>query len=417
MATATKSRSARKQIVRPATLAPVERLPIGADLVPQTSVFISYRRLDTAAAAAHLHASLARRLGSKNIFRDLATIEPGQDFPSVIDRAIRGTNVLIALIGRRWLVMGRNRRPRLQDPNDFVRLEIESALRQGITLIPVLVDGAKMPQRGELPPSIADLADRNAYELPWHEGVARLTRRIGQIEREEAEREATERAKNRKLDLTRGRRLAVATGRSKSAAASFDSVIGAMELSLARQGHRVVLDPKDLANSLKKITGTTKWFLFADMVYVIDTVGVKANGSNDRYVARSYPFSSLEKLPAQLALGRPVLTNVTVYQSWFQEPSSKTGFIDQSQAGRVMGGVVGVAVGWDPEKEQLKLLLPWPTWGKKGVATLTKAAVTQSVSIDDFRAIEASLMPTPSTVPLSKTMGHSKKRSKAKATD
>ncbi len=78
---------------------------IGGMLALPTRVFINYRRQDTGPAAEHLHASLAKRLGSERIFRDLAMIEPGQDPPPVIDQAIRTTSVFIVLIGPRWLTI------------------------------------------------------------------------------------------------------------------------------------------------------------------------------------------------------------------------------------------------------------------------------------------------------------------------
>ena len=68
-------------------------------------IFINYRRQDTEATAAHLYDSLARKFGAKRVFRDKVTIQPGQDFPTAIDDAIRRSCVLIVLIGRQWLTM------------------------------------------------------------------------------------------------------------------------------------------------------------------------------------------------------------------------------------------------------------------------------------------------------------------------
>lgn len=418
MATHKSAPSGKKRAHHPSALVAHQGIPLGTEFAAPTSIFISYRRQDTGAAAAHLHASLARRFGAANIFRDVATIEPGQDFHAVIDRAIAGTAVLIALIGRRWLVKGSDRRPRLSSPKDFVRLEIESALRHGITVIPVLVDGAKMPDKRELPASIAELAKLNAYELLWHEGVARLTKRIGHLERQRAAWEAAERAKKRRLNLIHGRRPAMFGWRTRSAAASFDSAISAMELSLARQGRSVVLDAKDFRRSLEQMKGSSVssgWlaFQFQDLVYLIDIIGVKAKNSEERYVARSYPIASIEKLPGQLAMGRPVLAPVVAYQSWFEPPISETGFIDEKKTSTQAGGVVCVAVGWDPEKEELKLLTPWPKWGKKGIATLTKAAVAKS--IPEFRAIEAAPMPRPSGAPSIEPAPRSRRRKRKPA--
>jgi TIR domain len=373
---------------------------ISGKLGPQTRIFINYRRQDTAPAAAHLHASLARRFGAQKVFRDLVTIEPGQDFSAVIDQAIGATSVFIALIGRRWLTLkGRDGKRRLDDPKDLLRLEIESALRLGTPVIPVLVDGATMPTREELPASIADLAACNAYELPWHEEVARLGRRIAKIERERDERDATERAERERLDLTRGARVMPSAWRSQKATASFNVVIGAMEMSLAYQGQRVSLSSSDLWASMEKITGRQmdQGFVFADLVYVIDIVGVKAKRSEHRYIARSYPLTSLQDLPKQIEHGRPVLAGVRVFESWWREPSSKTGFIDLAEPGDLQGAIVGAIVAWDPAKEELKLLTPWPTWGAHGTATLTRAAAERSLDPSNLRSIEVVQMPRPFT--------------------
>jgi TIR domain len=108
-----------------------------------------------------LHASLGRRFGADRVFRDVVTIAPGRDFAGEIERAIAGTSVFIALIGRRWLtIKDRDGRRRLDDANDYVRLEVEAGLRHAPSVIPILVDGAKMPTRDELPPTIAELASK-----------------------------------------------------------------------------------------------------------------------------------------------------------------------------------------------------------------------------------------------------------------
>jgi hypothetical protein len=361
----------------------------------RTSVFISYRRQDTAAAAEHLHASLGQYLGPERIFRDVATIEPGENFPDVIEQAIRASSVVLALIGPRWLeIVGPKGRPRLEDPKDYVRLELESALHNKVTVIPVLVDGATMPTGGKLPAALANLEKQNAYSLPWHEGVVRLQARIVKIERERTEREAAELAERARLDLTRGQGIKPASWRTNTASASINTVIRAMERSLQLQGHSVVLDPEDFFASLKKfgVHGEEGAFLFPDMISVIDLKGVKARRSRKRYVARSYPLHSLDELPKQLGLDRPVLAGVKVFEAWFKKPILKTGFVDVTTSAFI-GAVVGVVLAWDPANEQLKLLTPWPTWGNRGMGTLTRKAAEQSISAEDLRSIEAVEIP------------------------
>jgi hypothetical protein len=371
---------------------------IGGEFVSGTRVFISYRRQDTAATAEHLHNSLARRFGADKVFRDVVTIEPGRDYATVIEQAIAGTSVFIALIGKRWLTLkGRDGVRRLDAENDLVRLEVESGLRHAPVVIPVLADGAEMPTPEQLPPSIAALAGHNAFRLSWHEEVGRIGRQVAQVERERAAREAAEIAERERLDLTRGGRVKAATWRSQTAAASFNVAISAMELSLERQGRHVRLAPADFWKSMEKVTGhpLDQGFMLADLVYVVDFVGIKARRGGARFVARSYPISSLDEAVAQLALGRPVLTGVQITQAWFEEPASTTGRIDEAQADprNVTGSVLGAIVAWDPRLEELRLLTPWPTWGDGGEATLTRQAAERSLGGGEMRSIETVEMP------------------------
>jgi hypothetical protein len=97
---------------------------------------------------------------------DVAAIEPGRDFRKAIDQSVAACTVLLAVIGREWLEStDASGSRRLDDPNDFVRIELASALRRDIPVVPVLVRGAKMPQPDQLPDDLKDLAYRNAVEL------------------------------------------------------------------------------------------------------------------------------------------------------------------------------------------------------------------------------------------------------------
>ncbi len=362
---------------------------IGGDTQPQTRVFISYGRQDSRAACDHLHASLAEHFGAQRVFRDLMTIKPGEDYPAVIERAIKNTSVFIALIGRRWLTVKLKGRRRLDDRDDPVRLEIESALRCGVTLIPVLVDGAKMPGRKDLPAPLAELADRNAYELPWHQGMIKLQRRVAQVELERKNREAAERRAGERVDLT--------SGFPKAGKHAFNVVISAMEMSLRRRGDPVSLDGDDLASMVEMVIGhrLKEGFVELDLFYVIDTLGVKAMNSPRRYSARSYPLRSFDEVPAQLKLNRPILVGVSVYESWFKEPSSKTGVINVSDSESRQGGIMVVLVAWDPATGIMKLRTPWPRWGKKGFATMTRAMAERFMNMRNMRSIEPALLSKP----------------------
>jgi hypothetical protein len=130
-----------------------------------SKVFISYRREDAAGYAQAIYGRLERHLRRDQIFMDVDTVEPGVDFVTRIEQAVSESDVVIALIGKRWMGERENGPPRIQDPHDFVHLEIATALSRDIRVIPVLVDGAIMPRPGGLPPSLQLLVRRHALEL------------------------------------------------------------------------------------------------------------------------------------------------------------------------------------------------------------------------------------------------------------
>jgi SLOG in TRPM, prokaryote/TIR domain len=129
-------------------------------------VFISYRRQETSGLAGRLYERLAARLGDDQVFMDVDTIAPGLDFAEVIAEAVSTCEVLLAVIGPTWLTAtDEDGQRRLEDPDDIVRLEIAAALERNIRVIPILVEGAQMPRRQQLPEDLAKLARRNALGL------------------------------------------------------------------------------------------------------------------------------------------------------------------------------------------------------------------------------------------------------------
>ena len=157
-------------------------------------VFISYRRQETAWPARQLYDLLVAELGADRVFKDVDNIEPGDDFVERIQWAVGSCQVLLALIGPQWLTVkdatgGR----RLDDPTDFVRLEVETALtRDDVRVIPILVDNAKMPTPQELPTGLAALTRRQAVEInPVNFDTRRLLRvlndTLNDVRREAAE--------------------------------------------------------------------------------------------------------------------------------------------------------------------------------------------------------------------------------------
>lgn len=129
-------------------------------------IFICYRRDDTAGYAGRLYDRLAARFGADRVFMDIDGIGLGTDFVEEIEKAVAACKVQIVLIGRRWLtVKDAKGNRRIDDPEDFVRLEVESALRRKIRVIPALVGGVDMPALDELPESLRPLRRRQGIQI------------------------------------------------------------------------------------------------------------------------------------------------------------------------------------------------------------------------------------------------------------
>jgi formylglycine-generating enzyme required for sulfatase activity len=130
-------------------------------------IFISYRREDSQHQADRLHAALSKRIPKRNIFIDVDNIPVGVDFVQHLDEQVGQCDVLLALIGPDWLEAKNpqtgNRR--LDDPKDFVRIEIAAALKRGIPVAPVLLDGAPFPPEHKLPEDLKALTRRNGVEV------------------------------------------------------------------------------------------------------------------------------------------------------------------------------------------------------------------------------------------------------------
>src|SRR5688572_7612079 len=126
------------------------------------AIFVSYRRDDAGGHAGRLVDRLTARFGDAGVFMDVQDIQPGDKFAKSIDDTIARCNCVVVVIGPRWVELMQQRAPALED---FVRHEIGAALRRDIPVLPVLVGGARMPQRGELPPDLAPLTQRHAIEV------------------------------------------------------------------------------------------------------------------------------------------------------------------------------------------------------------------------------------------------------------
>lgn len=129
-----------------------------------TSIFMSYRRADTAAYTGRIYDRLVDAFGERHLFKDVEDIPAGEDFRSVLDKALTAADVVLVIMGPQWVMITDDEgKRRLNDPNDFVRIEVETALkRKDVLVIPVMVNNATMPDPAALPPSLKDLSYRNS---------------------------------------------------------------------------------------------------------------------------------------------------------------------------------------------------------------------------------------------------------------
>src|SRR5262249_17785546 len=159
------------------------------EAVAMTKLFISYRREDTEFVAGHIYQLLVSHFGKEAIFMDIDTIPLGVDFVEHLSRAVGQCDIVLAMIGEKWLDI-RNAKGlrRLDDPSDFVRIEIHTALERNIPVIPVLIGKTTMPGAEQLPDDLKALSLRNAAfvksGLDFDNHVDRLIRGIERLRQE-----------------------------------------------------------------------------------------------------------------------------------------------------------------------------------------------------------------------------------------
>jgi len=175
-------------------------------------IFISYRRTEADFPAGWLYDNLVAQFGRDQIFKDVDSIEPGEDFAEVIADAVGSCDVLLVLIGDRWLtITDENGKRRLDDPNDLIRLEIEAALARNVRVIPILVGRTGMPPAEQLPASLVGLARRQALELSpsrFKSDTARLLRALDKTLKAEQTRRGVEEPSDGRIDAAETGELA-----------------------------------------------------------------------------------------------------------------------------------------------------------------------------------------------------------------
>jgi hypothetical protein len=173
------------------TAAPARSTPPVAPSAPATSpkFFISYRRDDSADVTGRIYDRLTAAFGEDHVFKDVDSIPLGFDFREHLDRAVSKCDIVLVVIGSHWSGGSADTgRQRLEEPTDLVRIEIESALRRNIPVIPVLVRGATMPHESALPESLRSLVYRNAIAVrsdpDFHTDMNRLItacKKLGEV--------------------------------------------------------------------------------------------------------------------------------------------------------------------------------------------------------------------------------------------
>jgi beta-lactam-binding protein with PASTA domain len=167
-------------------------------------IFISYRRTEADFPAGWLYDNLVAQFGRDQVFKDVDSIEPGEDFAEVIADAVGSCDVLLVLIGDRWLtITDEDGKRRLDDPNDLIRLEIEAALARNVRVIPILVGRTGMPPAEQLPASLVRLARRQALEVSpsrFKSDMARLLRALDKTLKEEQTRRGVEEPSDGRID-------------------------------------------------------------------------------------------------------------------------------------------------------------------------------------------------------------------------
>jgi hypothetical protein len=144
-------------------------------------IAISYRRTDSAGVTGRICDRLTQRYGKDSVFRDIDSIPFGIDFRKVVNDALRDTDILIAVVGPNWRG-SKNGKARIDEDNDLVRIEVETALQRAIPVIPVFVGGALMPQPDELPETLREFQFRNGPTIDsgrnFDNDVERLIRSV-----------------------------------------------------------------------------------------------------------------------------------------------------------------------------------------------------------------------------------------------
>ncbi|MCL6739536.1 toll/interleukin-1 receptor domain-containing protein [Sphingomonas sp. RB56-2] len=146
----------------------------------QSTIILSYRREDSAGVTGRIFDRLIQEFGSGRVFMDIDSMPAGVDFHDHLQEILADCGALLVVIGKGWRSQRKGQLPRIMDPDDWVRIEVETALERGIPVVPLLIDGAALPGRDQLPESLWPLLRRNALPVDsgrdFHSQLSRLVR-------------------------------------------------------------------------------------------------------------------------------------------------------------------------------------------------------------------------------------------------
>jgi hypothetical protein len=235
-------------------------------------IFISYRRADSITITGRIYDRVAAAFGETNVFKDVDNIPLGADFRRVLEREVGRCDILLVIIGRAWATLtDEDGQPRLNDRNDFVRIEIETGLeRPDVVVVPVLVGGASMPPAEILPESLRELVFRNAAivrdDPDFNRDIARLITSLRELDdARRAEAETASRPPAAKTEQRREPVPATKPSRGEPDAAASEAVSPAVE---TRHAAPAAQPPGGQAGRSRLIVGT------AAAVAVVLAVGI-----------------------------------------------------------------------------------------------------------------------------------------------
>lgn len=146
----------------------------------RSTIILSYRRQDSAGVTGRIFDRLSQEFGPDRVFMDIDSMPAGVDFHEHLQAILADCGALLVVIGKSWRSQRKGQPARIMDPDDWVRIEVETALERGIPVVPLLIDGASLPSREQLPESLWPLLRRNALPVDsgrdFHAQLSRLVR-------------------------------------------------------------------------------------------------------------------------------------------------------------------------------------------------------------------------------------------------